>query len=35
MKYNYPVYYVAMPIIEQVGWTHGLHDLEKDYGVVC
>ena len=35
MKYNYPVKYAAMPIIEQVGWTHGLNELERDYDVVC
>lgn len=35
MKINYPIKYTAMPIIEQVGWTHGLHDLEREYGVVC
>ena len=35
MKINYPIKYTAMPIIEQVGWIHGLHDLEREYGVVC
>ena len=35
MKYNYPVKYTAMPIKEQVGWSHGLHELERDYDVVC
>ena len=35
MKYNYPVKYTAMPIIEQVDWSHGLHKLEKNYDVVC
>lgn len=35
MKYNYPVKYTAMPIIEQVGWNHGLHELERAYDVVC
>ena len=35
MKINYPVKYAAMPIIEQVGWSHGLHELEREYGVVC
>lgn len=34
MKINYPVKYALMPIIEQVGWTHGLHELERDYDVV-
>lgn len=32
---NYPVKYAAMPIIEQVGWTHGLNELERNYDVVC
>jgi len=35
MKINYPIKYAAMPIIEQVGWTHGLHQLEREYDVVC
>lgn len=35
MKYNYPVKYAAMPIIEQVGWSHGLNELERNYAVVC
>ena len=35
MKYNYPVKYTAMPIIEQVGWSHGLNELERNYDVVC
>lgn len=35
MKINYPVKYAAMPIIEQVGWSPGLHDLEREYDVVC
>lgn len=35
MRYNYPIKYAPMPIIEQVGWNHGLHELEKDYDVVC
>lgn len=35
MKYNYPVKYAAMPIIEQIGWSHGLHELERNYDVVC
>ena len=35
MKINYPVKYAAMPIIEQVGWSHGLHQLERNYDVVC
>lgn len=35
MKYNYPVKYTAMPINEQVGWSPGLHGLEREYEVVC
>ena len=35
MKINYPVKYAAMPIIEQVGWSHGMHELERKYDVVC
>lgn len=35
MKYNYPVKYMEMPIIEQVGWSPGLHGLERKYEVVC
>ncbi len=35
MKYNYPIKYTAMPIIEQVGWSYGLNELERDYDVVC
>lgn len=35
MKINYPIKYAAMPIIEQVGWSHGIHDLERKYDVVC
>lgn len=34
MRYNYPIKYAAMPIIEQVGWSHGLHELERNYDVV-
>ena len=34
MKYNYPVKYAIMPIYEQVGWTSGLHELERCYEVV-
>jgi len=34
MKINYPVKYALMPIVEQVGWSHGLHELERDYDVV-
>ena len=35
MKINYPIKYAAMPIIEQVGWSHGLNELEREYDVVC
>lgn len=35
MKNNYPIKYALMPIIEQTGWTHGMHELEREYGVVC
>lgn len=34
MKINYPIKYAAMPIIEEVGRTFGLHELEREYGVV-
>lgn len=33
MKINYPIKYAAMPIIEEVGRTFGLHELEREYGV--
>ena len=35
MKYNYPIKYAAMPIIDQVGWSHGVNELERNYDVVC
>ena len=35
MKVNYPVKYTAMPVIEQVGWSHGMHELERESDVVC
>lgn len=35
MKYNYPVKYAAIPIIEQVGWSHGMNELERKYDVAC
>ena len=35
MKNNYPIKYALVPMIEQVGWTAGLHDLEREYGTVC
>lgn len=34
MKYNYPIKYAVMPIYEQVGWCHGLNDLERKYEIV-
>lgn len=35
MKNNYPIKYAVMPIIEQTGWYPGLHELEREYGIVC
>ena len=35
MKNNYPIKYAVMPVIEQTGWYPGLHELEREYGVVC
>ena len=35
MKNNYPIKYAVIPIIEQVGWSPGLHELEREYGTVC
>ena len=35
MKVNYPIKYATMPIIEQVGWVPGFHEMERDYDVVC
>ena len=34
MKNNYPIKYALVPMIEQVGWSSGLHDLEREYKVV-
>lgn len=34
MKNNYPIKYALMPIYEQVGWSHGLNQLERNYQVV-
>lgn len=31
---NYPIKYAVMPIVEQVGWSIGLNQLERDYDVV-
>lgn len=35
MKNNYPIRYAVRPIVEQVGWSHGLNELERDYGTVA
>ena len=35
MKNNYPIKYAVIPMIEQIGWTSGLHELEREYGTVC
>lgn len=35
MKYNYPIRYAVRPIIEQTGWSHGLNELEREYGTVA
>ncbi len=35
MKYNYPIKYTAMPIIEQIGWSHGVNEIDRKYGAVC
>ena len=35
MKNNYPIKYAVMPIKEQIGWVHGLNELEREYGIVC
>lgn len=35
MKCNYPVKYVSMPITEQIGWSHGLNELERRDHIVC
>ena len=32
---KYPIKYAVMPIVERVGWTIGLNELERDYGVVA
>ena len=32
---KYPIKYALMPIIEQVSWTHGLHEMEREYDVVA
>ena len=35
MENNYPIKYAAMPIIEQVGFTYGINELEREYDIVC
>ena len=35
MKNNYPIKYAVIPMIEQIGWSHGMHELERKYGTVC
>lgn len=35
MKCNYPIRYAVRPIIEQIGWSHGLNELEREYGTVA
>jgi len=35
MKNNYPIKYAVMPIYEQVGWNHGLNELEREYDIVA
>ncbi len=32
---KYPIKYAVMPIEEQIGWCNGLHELEREYGVVA
>ncbi len=32
---KYPIKYAVMPIKEQIGWSHGLNELEPEYGVVA
>ena len=32
---KYPIKYALIPVIEQVGWTSGLHDIEREYDVVA
>jgi len=35
MKNNYPIKYALMPIYDQVGWGHGLNELEREFEVVA
>ncbi len=32
---KYPIKYAVMPIKEQIGWSNGLNELEREYGVVA
>lgn len=32
---NYLIKYAIMPMYEQVGWAHGLHELEREYDIVA
>lgn len=32
---KYPIKYALMPVIEQVGWTNGLHEMEREYDAVA
>ena len=32
---KYPILYGIMPIYEQIGWTCGLHELEREYDIVA
>lgn len=33
MKVKYPVKYALLPIYEQTGWTPGVNELEREYGI--
>lgn len=35
MRLNYPIRYAVRPMIEQVGWSHGLNELERRYDAVA
>lgn len=35
LKNNYPIRYAVRPIVEQVGWSQGLNELEGKYGTVA
>ena len=34
MKNNYPIRYAIIPMKEQIGWSHGMHELERKFGTV-